>query len=312
MYSRSGLALEPHPCPPNPKRRFAKIKFLFRCSFPALAFFAILVSSRTVHADTLKIAGTGASIGALRTLAEAFKKFHPGTDVVFVYGLGSAGAREALQASAIHIAVTGKPGNLPENMPGATIVEYGKTPFVFATSKSNSVSGLTSEQILAIYNGTMSIWPNGKRLRLVLRPETDSDTDMLKSISPAMEHAVKAALQRDGMKFAITDQDSADAIESIPGAIGTSTLSLILSEKRPLKVLALNSFAPSVQTIGNGRYPHFKTFYLVARSPLPEDARQFILFVRSPAGREILTTLGHWIPEAEKGFPHTWKPATPD
>jgi phosphate transport system substrate-binding protein len=290
--------LEPHPCPPIQKRRFAKTDFRSPWFFLSLVFLLC----RPAAAETIKIGGTGASLGTLRALANAFKKSHPATDLVLVYGLGSAGAKDALRARAIHVAVTSKPGNRPENMPDATILKYAQTPFIFATSKGNSASGLTTEEVLAIYSGKMTSWPNGRRLRVILRPETDSDTDMLKSISPAMDQAVRTALKRDGMKLAITDQDSADAIESIPGAIGSSTLSLVLSEKRSLKALALNGLAPSPQNIGNGHYPYFKTFYMVAKSPLPEGVRQFILFVRSTSGREILTRLGHWIPETENGL----------
>jgi phosphate transport system substrate-binding protein len=302
MYLCSALVLELHPCPPIQKRRFAKTQFRSPCFFLSVIFSLIFLVCRPAAADTIKIGGTGASMGALRALAGAFKKSHPVKDFVFVYGLGSAGARDALLARAIDVAVTSQPGNRPENMPDATIIKYGQSPFIFATSKSNSASGLTDEEVLAIYSGKVTAWPNGKRLRVILRPDTDSDTVVLKSISPAMEQAVKTALRREGMKLAITDQDSADAIEGTPGAIGTSTLGLILSEKRSLKALALNGLAPSARSLGDRLYPYFKTFYMIAKSPLPEGARQFILFVRSRAGREILARLGHWIPETENGL----------
>ena len=72
----------------------------------------------------------------------------------------------------------------------------------------------------------------------MLRPSTEFDTMLLKSLSPDIDRAVTDALGRQGMIVAITDQDSAAAIEKIPDALGTTTLGQIISEKRRLKVLS--------------------------------------------------------------------------
>jgi phosphate transport system substrate-binding protein len=134
---------------------------------------------------------------------------------------------------------------------------------------------------------------------LILRQLTDSDTEMLLSIGPDMERAVKSAHQREGMKIAITDEESAEAIQSTPGAVGTSMLSLIVSEKRPLKALSIKGIVPSVKSIADGSYPWFKSFYLVTKADSSPSSRSFVEFALSARGRQILSTLGHWLPEAK-------------
>lgn len=253
------------------------------------------------RAETIKIGGTGAAIGTMQVLTEAFKKLHPNANVVIVPGLGSGGGRRALLAGALDIAVTGKAGEGVEKLEGTVAVLYGRIPVVFATSKKNSASALTTEQIVAIWNGKTTAWPNGQRLRLILRPATDSDTEVLKSISPAMEQAVKNALAREGMQIAVTDGDSADAIETVQGALGTSTLALIISEKRSLKALSLNGVMPSPKTIADGSYPYFKSMYAITGHKPSELTQQFVSFVLSGPGRNILAQLGYWVVEAKTG-----------
>lgn len=269
---------------------------------PLVGVLAWSLVSGPAKAETIRAGGTGAALGTMRLLAEAFQKAHPDAKVVIVPGLGSGGGRKALLGGAIEIAVTSKAGKAEEKLQGATATLYGRTPFVFATSKKNSAAALTTKEILEIWNGNRTAWPNGQRLRLILRPESDSDTDVLKSLSPAMAEAVKAALSRPGMKMAVTDGDSADAIESTPGALGTSTLALMISEERSLKALALNGVTPSPKSIADGTYPYMKSVYLLTGSKPSQATQEFVSFVSSARGREILGQLGYWVVEG-KGTP---------
>jgi phosphate transport system substrate-binding protein len=261
-------------------------------------FGLVSLLTPSLEAQTIKIGGTGGALGTIGVLAEAFKKSHPEAKVIVVPGLGSGGARKALLGGAIDIAVTSKAGKDTEKLDGAVAALLGRTPFVFTTSKKNPADALTTQELVDIWNGKATAWPDGSRLRLILRPENDSDTDALKRISPALDKAVKSALSREGMKIAITDAESADAVEAIRGALGTSTLALLISEKRPLKALSLNGVTPSPKTIANGSYPLFKSIYVVTAAKPSELTAEFMRFLRSPSGREIVAQLGHWLGDA--------------
>jgi phosphate transport system substrate-binding protein len=234
----------------------------------------------------------------MRALADSYTKSRSSNvKFILVPGLGSGGGRKALSAGAIDIALTSQAGNDAEKLEGATAVLYGKTPFVFATSIKNRASGLTTQELIDIWNGKTLQWHDGARLRLILRPESDSDTEVLKRISLAMAQAVKNALSREGIRVTVTDGETADALETTQGALGTSSLALIISEKRSLKALALDGVAPSPKNIADGSYPYFKSLYALARTKPTGPAEDFMSFLRSRSARKILAELGYWVGE---------------
>lgn len=250
----------------------------------------------------IRISGTGGAIGTMKILGEAFRKTNPGVRVDILPGIGSSGSIKAVQQGHLDIGLSARALNGGER--GGDVVEtrYARTPFVFGVNGSLKMTGLTLESVAAIYAGKRD-WENGKRIRLVLRPRGDSDIPVLRSMSPAMHAAVDAALRRDGMIVATTDQDAADAIETVPGAFGGTTLSLVLSEKRALSVVSLRGVMPSIRTMADRSYPYSKTFFMVTKNPPPPSVRRFIDFVRSPAGVAILARNGQEPVRDEGAFP---------
>ena len=110
-----------------------------------------------------------------------------------------------------------------------------------------------------------------------------------------MREALGTAEKRPGMHIAINDQDNADSLERIPGAIGVTTLVQIISEQRQLKALSLNGVEPSPATLASGSYPMYRTLFLVTGPRALPAAQKFVAFVQSPAGREVLSRTGHWL-----------------
>lgn len=249
-----------------------------------------------VAAEEFRIGGTGAALGTMRLLAEAFTSQNSEIHITVVPSLGSGGSIKAVLAEAIGLAVTSRAMNEVERRLGLQEIEYARTPFVFAVSASSSTKAITSAELADIYAGRQQTWPDGRAARVVLRPASDIDTAMVKSISPAVRAAVALAEARPGVRFAVNDQDAGEDLAKITGAVGPSTLALIVSEGRALHALRLDGIAPSPQAAASGQYPYFKRLYFVtAPRPAPAVAR-FIAFVRSSAGREVLERNGHWIP----------------
>jgi phosphate transport system substrate-binding protein len=260
---------------------------------------ALVLGAFPAVADVVRINGTGAALGGLEAVAEAYAKAHPGSQVSILRpALGGGGSVKALQAGALDLAVSARPLKEEERAQGLVAQEYAKAPLVIAVAKGNQrIAGLTLAELADIYAGRTRTWHDGSPLRLILRQPSDADTLLLRAMSPEMDAAVAAALVRKGMVTAITDQESAELLEKTPGAIGTSSLALIVSEKRALRALPLNGVEPSLKAFADGRYPYAKTLYLVTGARLSEDARRFADFLRSPAGRAILQRNGYWVAE---------------
>lgn len=265
------------------------------CRWALCAAFAFSALA-PVQAQELRLGGTGAALGSMQLLAQAYAQGRPQAKVVVLPSMGSGGGIKALLAGAVQIAVSSRPLSETELKAGAAALAYGRTPFVFATAVSNKTAGITTQDLVDFYAGKAGTWPDGSKLRLVLRPIGDSDSETIKAISPALREAKSAAEQRKGMVFTVTDQETADAMEKIPGALGPSTLALLLSEKRALKALALDGVTPSAASLVDGSYRLYKTLWIVTGPKSPPEAQAFVSFVRSAAGREILQRTGHWVP----------------
>ena len=260
-----------------------------------LAALCILLAPVAVAQD-IKIGGTGNALGTMRLLGEAFSKDHPDMKVTVLSSLGSSGAIKAVPKGAIDIGLTSRALSDEERAIGSVATEYARCPTVLAVSTKSSVTAITREQIAAIYTGKLATWPDGTPIRPVLRQPGDDNTKQLKSLSPAIAEAVGVADRREGLAFAVIDQEAADKIESIPGAIGVTSLALIQSEGRQLRALTLDGVEPTVENGASGDYPLFKRFFFITKQKPSAAAAQFMAFVGSPAGREILTNTGHWLP----------------
>lgn len=243
----------------------------------------------------IRIGGTGSAMGTMKQLAEVYEKSHPGIRIRILPSLGSTAGIKAALGGGIDLGLASRPLMEVERQQAAVEVEYARSPLVFVTNTKVNKKDVTTRELEGFYNNPAASWPDGGRIRLILRPETDIDTKLVRGLSPGMEQAVKAALSRSGMILAITDQEAVDAVARTPGALGWSTLSEIISENRPVNILSFNGVQPSAKTIADSSYPLVKSFYLVTTPKTPAAARQFAKFVRSPAAGRILTKSGHMV-----------------
>ena len=265
-----------------------------------LAFLAPAVFAE----ETVRISGTGGGIGPMKLLGNAFGKKHPGVTVNVLPSTGSAGGIKAVAAGKLDVAISSRRIRQEEEVPGLVEVPYAKTAFIFATSSSNPVGGFSLSEIQDIYSGKKTRWPDGKRIYLVIRPVTDAFTGFLEKLSPGMKDAVELAHKRPGIFTGITDQDAADQIERNPGSFGVTSYSLVASEKRNIKPLAVDGISPVGKNGINDKYPYFMTFYLVHMKDRDTGAtRNFIDYIDSKEGEKILRMTGQIPIEKAKGQP---------
>lgn len=241
----------------------------------------------------ITIGGTGSALGTMKQLAALYEKSRPGIKIRILPSLGSTAGIKAVLGGALDLALASRPLTVDERQAGAVEAEYARSPFVFITNARVNKKDISLRELEGIYSNPSAGWSDGGRVRLVLRPEKDIDTKLVRSLSPGMEQAVKSAMARPGMIMAITDQESTDAVARTPGAVGAATLSEIISESRPVNVLSFNGIQADGKSVLDGSYPLVKSFYLVTTLKSRKEARQFSEFVRSPAARAILTKNGN-------------------
>lgn len=281
----------------NPKRR-CRFALLDNRAAVLVAMVSVLLSGLigSVAADELKIGGTGAALGTMRLLANEYSAKSPGFRIRIVPSLGSGGSIKAVLAGAIDLAVSSRPINEQERKLGASLREFGRTPFVVAVAAKMPIDTITIKELADIYAGIKVKWPDGTPIRIILRPSSDIDSEMIRSFSPALRQGVSAAEARPGIRVALNDQMAADDLERIPGAVGPSSLSLLLSEKRQLKALSLDGVRPTPENAASQAYPYSKRLFFVTGARLSKAVESFTAFANSPAGRKILVANGIWLP----------------
>lgn len=270
-----------------------------RCRPPAvvaLLFAGTILACPTTarSAETLTVTGNGTSVGTMHLMAASFQAKRPDVTIRVLPSIGSTGAIRAIQADKIDIGLTSRPLTRKER--GANIIEesYGRTAFIFAVQDSNPATGFTLAEIEGIYAGKRAAWPDGTPLRLILRPASNSASAYLNNISPGLKSALEKARGVPGVFVGITDQEAAEQIEKTPGAFGTSSASLVASEKRKIKVLSVDGVPPTLDNVATGKYPYATTSVLIYKKDKYRGAvKDFVEFIFSADGQKILHDTEH-------------------
>ncbi len=278
----------------------------FTISSQKIASFIIvlltLFFSPSVFAEKLLLGGSGSTTALVKLLADAYNKKNPQDMVTVAPALGRSGGIKALQAKSIDIALMAKPLTESERqLTSAVNTEFARTPVVFAIATSNPKNDITLSEIEALYTTPDLNWPDGTRVRLVLRPSTDIDSEIVSGISTGVANALVTAAARPGALIAATDEDAITAIQRLPGAFGVTTLGQILVDKRPLKALSIDLKVPSAAAIKSGSYPYFKRHFFAVPQSTSVGAgaitKRFLAFVFSAEGQNLLATHGCWVGE---------------
>jgi phosphate transport system substrate-binding protein len=244
-------------------------------------------------ADLVRISGTGTALGAMRQLAAAFEKAHPGHAVSMLPSVGSSGAIRAVADGALDVGISGRELEPAERIRGLVAMTYARTPFVLAVGPRVGVTSITATELARIYRGEATRWPDGERIRLVMRPRFDVDTVTIRAISPELAAAMDAAMAREGLVMAATNQDCDETLARTPGSIGPSSLTQILTEQNALRALHWEGVAPTLENLASGAYPMGKPLLLVVRAAPDRAVRRFVAFLGTAEARRILEQAGN-------------------
>ncbi len=98
------------------------------------------------------------------------------------------------------------------------------------------------------------------------------------------------------------DQQMNQQLENIPSTLGFADLGTITSEAKlaSIKTLNFDGVAPTIENVANGKYSLVKNFYFVFRQDTPPEAKEFIEFVQSSAGANLLKANNYLAVREEK------------
>jgi phosphate transport system substrate-binding protein len=269
----------------------------------------------TPATTTVTIAGATAMQPALHELTTAFSERHPSVAFV-VRGGGSTVGEEQIQAGRVDLAASTLP-RPPDAAPGeALVVPIGLDGIAVVVHAANQVPGLTLQQLHDIFSGRTLTWEeagsenlqgdillvsredgSGTRQAFEDRVMGDTSVSLTAVVMPTSADVVdyiartpnaigyvSAAYVGDGLAEASSQpadaEDLAVDAEPTPGAAPAAPA---------VKAIPIDGELPTAEAIRSQRYPLVQPLYLISRARPAAWPRQFIDFVLSPAGQELVS-----------------------
>lgn len=241
-------------------------------------------------AGQITVAGSTTCLPIAEVAAEGYTEL---TGVsVLVSGLGSSAGIEAVSNGTADIATSSRGLNDQEQGLGLTTIPVAHDGIAVIVNPENPVGDLTSDQLRAIYAGTVSNWSEvgGEDLaiQLVNRDEASGTREAFKSI--VMDGT---PFDRRAAVLSGTGQVR-DVVSRTRGAIGYISLGFVDSKYAGTQVSAINvdGVEPSEDTIASGEYPISRDLYFFTKGEAGPEAQRYIDYVLSESMDEQIREAG--------------------
>lgn len=243
--------------------------------------------------ETLVFAGCDSNIPLTRLLARAFMQTHPEVRIQ-LRTVGSTNGVALTAARAVQIGLVSRPLRDTEEGLGLAFLPYARTAVVIGADPDTPDTTLTAAELLSFYRGTKLTWNSGREVAFLTREEGDSSVASLKQAMPGFAEAYAAGANTSHWTILYSEPTMHEALLTRRFALGLSDLGTTTLERLPIKVLAIDGIAPTIENITTGRYPFVKTLGFVWREDtLPASARAFVKFVQSDDGAGLLRAHGY-------------------
>lgn len=168
---------------------------------------------------------------------------------------------------------------------------------VFVDNLQNTVTGLTTDQILSIFLGEITNWKNvggpDQGILPYVRPANSGSQELMQDL--VLKDRTMPAWPEDqvvaGMGGLI------DEIKSGPWAIGYSVYYYVTYQYSigGMRILAVDGVLPNALTLADGSYPHVAPVYIVTRSDLDpaSTAGQLRAWLLAPGGQAAVARSGY-------------------
>lgn len=178
------------------------------------------------------------------------------------------------------------------------IIPATSSAFVFIVNTENKVDNLTLEEIQGIYSGEITSWSEvgGDDYPIIAyqRPiGSGSQTAMLSLVMKDKPLVTPPTEQVQGEMGEIID--AVAEYDNAQTALGYSYFYYVntMYKRDSVKMIAVDSVAPTFETIQNGEYPLYTNAYIVTRSDADENTLKWVDAVLSERGNKIVEEEGY-------------------
>ena len=232
----------------------------------------------------LSVVGSTSVEPFAEALAEEFMNQHP-REKIFVQGGGSSAGIQAVRTGAAEVGMSSR--NLMKGESDLISIPIIYDAIAVIVHRENPLGDLTLDQIRKIFSGELTRWSEmgGKDriITLVTREEGSGTREAFQTLIMGEKEISLGALV----------QDSNGAIRQVVSddrnAIGYISLGLV---NERVKAVKIEGIEPSVENIREHRYKIVRPFLFVFTSEPRGMAKEFLDYILSPAGQNLLVHEG--------------------
>ncbi|AFZ02108.1 substrate-binding domain-containing protein [Calothrix sp. PCC 6303] len=249
------------------------------------------VTTTTTPSDTqasIKAGGSSSALDFLRALEVAYESTSKNKQITLLEPGQSENIIAGIKQGLVDVGAISKTLKPEENDGTLEFREVAKDALVVATNSSvTGVKNLTTENLKAIYSGSVTNWQQlgGQNAQIVVldRPEDESAKRLLRKyyLGKDLKNAANAVVLRK-------EGELIQTIQSTPHSIGAFSLAHAVSHKLPVNRLSLNNIEPTLENLKTGKYQMTRTITVVWSKKASEATKSFINYILSPSGTEIL------------------------
>ena len=252
----------------------------------------------TTQSETLTLTGSTTVLPIAQAVADNFSATHPNANIQ-VSGGGSGVGIQAIINNKVDIGMSSavvSPAQLAQdsNMNIITIAHDG---IAIIVNPKNSIPSITLDQVKAIYNGSITSWSSvagagvansNNQIVLVGRDSSSGtrtyfDQFVMKSTNDSM------SMHEDNSNGAVLQE-----VAQTPNAIGYISIGYLDNTVKALPINVNGTLiAPSVATVKDKTYPIHRDLYMITNGQPTGLAADYINFLLSPAGEQIVVAQGY-------------------
>lgn len=258
---------------------------------PLLAALLVLAGCEAVAVNTpqptvITIAGATAMRPVLRDLTAAFSQRRPDTLFDLRGGGSTLGQEQALTAAVSLGASTLLAPEEDEPSDGLLRFPIGLDGIAVVVHPSNDLMGLSLVQLRDIYAGDVLNWMQlGGRDAEILLVSREEGSGSRINFEERVMGDVPVSLTAVVMP---TGEDVVDYVSRHPEAIGYVSMAYTQNADEFVRVVPVENELPTVASVREQRYALLQPLYLVSATQPGGRVQQFIDFVLSPTGQQIV------------------------
>jgi len=259
----------------------------------AVLSVGLMVSVPTFAAKSLTIKGSTTVLSIAQSCAEVFMDMHSDVNIS-VQGGGSGVGIASLIDGTCNIADASRPikdkekDKAKENNVQAYENVVALDGIAVIVHPTNSVDGLSIEQIKKIYTGEISNWneAGGKKMKITVISR-DSASGTFETFN---ELALDKERVRSDALLQASNQAVAQTVSRTPGAIGYVGLGYLSSA---VKGVSIEGVEPTNENVINGSYELSRKLFMYTDGAPAGIVKEFIDFVLSEEGQELVKKAGY-------------------